>query len=951
MQPRDTVWRTGREYYWWLAFGLAVTLTGGLSAALGRSAWTTFLLLGVGVASVACSLGARRMARRGEGAHPRNLISRVPCALWWNQVDAAGAVAEGYLSPGGEDLLGLPRGSLRSSFDAFLSHVVPEDRDRLLSAMARALASAPCELSVEFRVRRSDGQIRWLAARAAAVRQPSDGIIGYGVTSDVTDRVRAEEALRASEQQLRSLIAGLPDVVMRFDREHRHTFVSENVRETTLFEAADFLGKTHHEMPFAREMADFWEEAIERVFTTGEPHTTEFSLEGPSGPARYEWRLSPERDEAGVVRSVLAIARDVTPLRTSEGHLRALIAGLPDVVMRFDRECRHTFVSENVRDATPFEAPAFLGRTHHEMGFPPAMSDFWEAAIRTAFERQAPYTTEFEIEAPHGLRRFEWRLTPERDADGQVRTVLAIARDITEQRLADDEIAATNARLAAILRTAPVGLALIRLRAIEAANDLFCEMLGYAPGALTGVPTLQLFEGEEARAAINDILVPQVEATGYGEAPGRFVRADGSVIEVMVYMSSMDRADPTNPEAVAVVDVTDKLRAEEEARQLREAAERTQRLESVGVLAGGIAHDFNNLLAAIMGNGELALLAAPETGPQRRRLEQIVRAGARARDLVKQMLAFSRQHEARVRTMSPGPVVGECLRFLRASLPATIEFDEDISPSCPDVVVDPTQLHQVLMNLGANAGYAMRSGGGVLTVRMAECCLDDHGAHEVGLPAPGRYARLTVRDTGVGMDAETLDRAFEPFFSTKPEGEGTGLGLSTVHGIVSDLGGAIAAASAPGAGATFDVYLPAADGEAEEERGAEVALPRGSECVMVLDDEPAVAMVAAEVLGMLGYTVATYTDSREALAAFAREPDRYDLVVTDHTMPHCTGAQLIHALRELRPGLPVVIVTGMPARALRELDPRLAEVALLPKPYEAYELARVAREALDEARG
>lgn len=471
------------------------------------------------------------------------------------------------------------------------------------------------------------------------------------------------------------------------------------------------------------------------------------------------------------------------------------------------------------------------------------------------------------------------------------------------------------------------------------ANRAVADSLGVAPETIAGSPC-------PLRDSPQCDMCPVTRALERGEMQsGEAVTEGGEVWAIRAY--------PVRDASSAIAgivrvsrDLTEQRRAEADRRRREEQAQRGQRLESIGVLAGGIAHDFNNILATMMGFGELAYLDAAEGSDDHRRLEQVLQAGRRARDLISQILMFSRQHESQPVCVSLQPIVKESLKFLRASLPSTLEFREEIDSECGEVVIDPTQFHQVVMNLCTNAGHAMGSSG-TLDVRLSEVDVDEGLARQLAVPRPGRYARLTVSDTGVGMDQATQDRIFEPFFSTKPEGEGTGLGLSTAHGIVSAHGGGITVYSELGVGSTFHVYLPRAQGEGEVAEAVDEAAPLGSERILVVDDEPAVTAMAAETLRVLGYRVDEYTDSRDALRAFRDAPEAYDLVLTDHTMPHFTGTQLLASMRFLRPELPVVIATGLQPRAVRALADIGNAATVLTKPYSVAELAQAIRDALD----
>ncbi|GIX48515.1 MAG: hypothetical protein KatS3mg131_2726 [Candidatus Tectimicrobiota bacterium] len=380
--------------------------------------------------------------------------------------------------------------------------------------------------------------------------------------------------------------------------------------------------------------------------------------------------------------------------------------------------------------------------------------------------------------------------------------------------------------------------------------------------------------------------------------------------------------------------------------QLRQA----QKLQAIGTLAGGIAHDFNNILAAILGYTELALYDLPSASPARRSMEEVLAAGKRARDLIRQILTFSRQGSQKREPVSLATLVQEVLTLLRASLPATVAIRQHLAPDAGTVLADPTQLHQVLLNLCTNAEHAMRPGGGVLEVEVDAVALPASPPPELAELPPGSYVRLRVRDTGHGMPPEVKERLFEPFFTTKGPGEGTGMGLAVVHGIVTSHGGAITVESAPGAGTTFTVYLPRHAAPPAVATPPEVS-PAGQGCVLLVDDEAAIVDIAQRLLAQLGYTVEAYTSGAEALAAFRAAPQRFDLVITDQTMPEMTGVALIEALRRLRPDVPVILCTGFSHIVDATQAQQLGISAFLYKPLTGQELGQVVQQVLQRRAG
>jgi signal transduction histidine kinase len=356
------------------------------------------------------------------------------------------------------------------------------------------------------------------------------------------------------------------------------------------------------------------------------------------------------------------------------------------------------------------------------------------------------------------------------------------------------------------------------------------------------------------------------------------------------------------------------VRLQANARALREREARShqaQKLEAVGTLAGGIAHEFNNILGAILGHAEMALAPRPGVDNVQRHVEQIMTAGQRARNVVDQVLTFSRRSEPRHRPIAVQPVISEAADLLRASLPATLTVR--IALRAPDARIrgDMTQLQQVLMNLCTNAGQAM-NGRGTIDVELGttEVLADLSLSH--GNLAAGRYIRLSVSDTGRGMDAPTVQRMFEPFFTTKTAGSGTGLGLPTVHGIVAEHHGAINVKSAPGAGTTFEIYLPLTqDQDSSDKKMDSVLPPRGDgQSVLLVDDERDLVLLGEEMLASLGFEPVGFDSSPAALAAFRADPRRFDLVMTDEVMPQMTGSELAEAVHQLRPDLPIVLMTG-----------------------------------------
>jgi len=334
-------------------------------------------------------------------------------------------------------------------------------------------------------------------------------------------------------------------------------------------------------------------------------------------------------------------------------------------------------------------------------------------------------------------------------------------------------------------------------------------------------------------------------------------------------------------------------------------------MEEIGTLAGGVAHDFNNILGVIIGYAEMSLDDLPESSHVRDDIKEILIAADRAKDLVNQILTFSRQTDHDLKLFRVKPLVEEFLKLIRATFPATIEIRHEIKAESDTVMSDPTQIHQVLMNLFTNAKHAMQEKGGVLEISLTEETIDKKNESVLPDLSPGKYLKMRISDTGHGMDAVTMKRVFDPFFTTKDQGKGTGMGLSVVHGIVKSYGGEISVFSEQGKGTTFCVYLPLSDTSSPvQEKVFPEKITGGNEHVLLVDDEEAICNMTKRTLEKLGYVVTSRTSSIEALELFRRMPDKFDLVITDQTMPNLTGVGLAKELISTRPDIPIILCSG-----------------------------------------
>lgn len=390
-------------------------------------------------------------------------------------------------------------------------------------------------------------------------------------------------------------------------------------------------------------------------------------------------------------------------------------------------------------------------------------------------------------------------------------------------------------------------------------------------------------------------------------------------------------------------DITVRKRMEKEKKKLEARLRQAQKMEAIGTLAGGIAHDFNNILFPILGYSEMLLNDAPDDSDLKSELSMIFNGAKRARDLVKQILAFSRQREYDLKPIKVHLVVKEALKLIRSSIPATIDIMQNIE-DCQLVMGDYTQIHQVAMNLLTNAYHALEEKGGKLKVILEEVDLRVDDFKDI---SPGTYVCFTVSDTGIGMDQNTIDRIFDPYFTTKKEGKGTGLGLAVVHGIIKSHGGHISVYSEHDKGSEFHVYLPVIKMQQETEQIETRSIEKSNERILIVDDEKMVVEIQQKMLKRLGYDVTARTSSVEALKAFQANPDNFDLIITDMTMPNMTGDQLAQKIIEIRSDIPIILCSGFSEKMSNEKAKFIGIKDFLMKPVLIKDLSTMIRRVLD----
>ncbi len=823
---------------------------------------------------------------------------------------------------------------------------------RRLRRRQRELESALAELNVSHQ--------ELSQVRVALEERVADGTIELersfqGLLAEVHQREAVEAERRATGALYQSLVDSLPLAVFRKDTAGRFIFGNARFCQAVGQPWAVIAGGTDAAF-FPAEQAAKYRRDDTQVLQEGTMLEAIEDHRGPDGVARHVHVIKcPVRDAAGQVVGVQGIFADITErhqaetaLRESERRFRQLVQTLPAALYTCDANGRillYNAAAVKLWGREPdLERELWCGswRISNPDGSSVPLEDCPMAmTLRTG---QAVRGREVIIERPDGTRS---HVLPHPvatfDTLGALTGGVNMLLDLTERHQAEASIRQAEAKYRAlfdhavegILQTTPGGRIVI-------ANPALAQMLGYATPADLLAAELLMGRDVYVNPADRTELQRRIQLGKMKEGFRCQLRQrDGTKISVSLNARVVRNAagEPEFYEGTCV-DLTASHRLEEQLRQ-------AQKMEAIGQLAGGIAHDFNNILAAIMSNVELARMIPADDPGQQDCLVTILGASQRAAGLVQQILAFSRRQEQSRQPMQLHVILREALLLLRASVPAAIEFRTSLAVTAT-VLADPTQIHQIAMNLGTNAWHAMRQQpAGELRVGLSEIVVDEALAQLHPDLHPGRYVRWTMGDTGSGMDAATLGRIFEPFFTTKPLGEGTGLGLSVVHGIVKNHDGAITCYSQPGDGTVFNLYFPVFETEPAAPDSAAAPIPQGrGERILVVDDEAPLVNVCQQMLTRLGYRVTTHTNPAAALAEFARAPEAVDLVITDLNMPGMSGLMLASKLLEHRPGLPIVLTTGYSATLTPEGVRALGLCELLPKPADFRALGEVVHRVL-----
>ncbi|MBT4506520.1 PAS domain S-box protein [Desulfobacula sp.] len=743
------------------------------------------------------------------------------------------------------------------------------------------------------------------------------------------------------------IISHARSAIAVFDRDFKYIYVSKRYLTDYKVKEQHVIGKHHYEV--FPDIPQKWKDVHQRSLA-GEVLRAEEDLyyreDGSIDWTRWECRPWYEYDGSigGIViyNEVINERKKIEEtLRKSEQLLSTHLLNTPIGAISWDlnfKTVEWNPAAETIFGYTKDEA---LSKHAAELILPEDMKELVDVIFQDLISEKGGTRSTNENITKGGRRIIcDWYNTALKDADGKVIGIASFVSDITERVQANEGLRKSEEKFRTLFHTSPNAITLTSAEngVYIDVNDGFTKMLGYSKEDVIGKTSAEL-------NIWNDFKDRELLASGlkkYGLVDDLEADFKGKNGQIKSGIMSAHLLNIENKNIIFAI-----TRNVTEQRKLESQLQQSQRMESIGTLAGGIAHDFNNILSPIVGYTEMVLLDTPEDSPVRDSLNQVYTSALRAKDLVNQILTFSRQDSSELMLMKMQPIVKEALKLIRSTISTTIEIIQDINPDCGVVKADPTQIHQIVMNLATNAYHAMEETGGELKVSLKEVEL---GEYDIITPdmTPGVYACLIVADTGVGMDKILTNKIFDPFFTTKEVGKGTGMGLSVVHGIVISMGGTIHVYSEPGKGTQFHVYLPVIKSAAEKPKiQTQVPIQGGTEQILLVDDEEAILSMEKRMLERLGYQVTSRTSSLEALEAFRSNPDKFDMIITDMAMPNMPGDKLSVELIKIRPDIPVLLCTGFSEAMSVEKAASLGIKGFLLKPIIMKDLAQKIREVLD----